>query len=311
MYARQHLAAALDSAKRGSPDLIARVQELKLSSVPEDKRRELANSVYRSGKQILAKRDFNGALTAFRLAHKLAPCEQLFASRVMLLDPAIAERIAVPWQMSLMTLQHALGSTCVKTHCTCTSHVEIARCRHLMGEGLRDCRDGVTIYTLAPYYPRSPGDHWTRLLRAVKKKFQSELLEPMADIAADFLMELSGVVDNVDVIVPVPPSTKKFAHRGFAPNDMLARRISERLALPFKPILLRKTGLATREATTEELSRQIGVRAADAHGIKGLHILLVEDIWTWGRTIPICARALIEAGAESVVAVALGKTGGR
>src|ERR1017187_3130246 len=237
-YERQHLASVLDLAKRGSPDLVARVQELKVSAVPEDKRRELAHSLYRSGKQALAKKDFNGALTSFRLAHKLVPGDKLFASRATLLDSAIAERSPVSWQMSLMTLQHALGVTCVKSHCTCTSHIEIARCRHLVGDGLQDRRGGVTIYTLAPYYPYSPGDYWTRLLRAVKKQFQSELLDPIGDIAADFLLELPGVLDHADVVVPVPPSTKKFANRGFAPNDLLARRISARLALPFKPILL-------------------------------------------------------------------------
>jgi hypothetical protein len=49
VYARQRLASALESAKRGTSDLIARVQELKLSAVPEDKRRDLAYSLYRSG----------------------------------------------------------------------------------------------------------------------------------------------------------------------------------------------------------------------------------------------------------------------
>jgi predicted amidophosphoribosyltransferase len=38
--------------------------------------------------------------------------------------------------------------------------------------------------------------------------------------------------------------------------------------------------------------------------------LLVEDIWTWGRTIPISAHKLISAGARNVVALALGKTEG-
>jgi predicted amidophosphoribosyltransferase len=276
LYRRQRLEYVLDAAKRGSPDLLTLVQELKLSAVPEDKRRELAHALYCSGKRALAKQIFDGALTSFRLAHKLAPSDKLFVSRATLLDSAIAERGAVPWQMSLMTLQHALGVTCVKSHCTCTSHIEIARCRHLVSDGLRDCRGGVTIHTLAPYYPYSPGDYWTRLLRAVKKQFQSDLLDPIGDIAADFLLELLGILDNADVVVPVPPSTEKFANRGFAPNDLLARRISARLALPFKPILQRKTGLATRAATTNELTKQFEVPATDAQGINGLSVLLVE-----------------------------------
>jgi hypothetical protein len=56
------------------------------------------------------------------------------------------------------------------------------------------------------YYPRWTGDHWTRLLKAVKKQLRSDLLEPMADIAADFLLELPCVVGDADIVIPVPPS---------------------------------------------------------------------------------------------------------
>jgi len=133
----------------------------------------------------------------------------------------------------------------------------------------------------------------------------------MADIAADFLFEQPGVLDIVDVVVPVPPSTEKFVNRGFAPNDVLSRRISQRLALPFRPILLRKTGLATRVATMQELSRQFEVHESDARAVRDLCVLLVEDIWTWGRTIPVCGQVLTSVGVKSVIAVALGKTGGR
>jgi predicted amidophosphoribosyltransferase len=154
------------------------------------------------------------------------------------------------------------------------------------------------------------GDRWTRVLKSVKKQFQADLLEPIADIAADFLIENTNVIKDLDAVVPVPPSTEKFSERGFAPNDIVARHIGARLALPLIPVLCRRPGPPTREATDEELAVQFEVRSADGGGVQGLSLLLVEDIWTWGRTIPISAHKLISAGARNVVALALGKTEG-
>ena len=309
-YDRLQVELALQSATAGMPDLVARVQKLGIPTIPSTQRSVLADGVYSSGKRALASSDFNQALVAFRLAQKLVPEQQLYLSRAKMLECAIAERKLVSWRGSLISLQRKLGVVCTKKCCTCNSHAQIARCRSLIGSGLRHTRNGVTIYTLAPYYSRWMGDRWTRLLKSVKKQFQADLLEPIADIAADFLIESTDVVRDLDAVVPVPPSTEKFGDRGFAPNDIVARHVGARLALPLRPVLSRRPGLHTRDATDEELEVQFEVRSSDGAGVKNLSVLLIEDIWTWGRTIPICALKLTSAGARRVVALALGKTEG-
>lgn len=309
-YERQRLDDALESAAHCATDLISKVQNLRLKAVPIPKLFLLAQGLYCLGKVTLAKNEAEQALVAFRLAHSLVPDNPVFRDRSKLLETVTAERKDVRWRGSLIGLQRKLGIVCMKTKCECGSHAQIARCRNLIGVGFKHQREGITIYTVAPYYSRRGGDRWTRLLKQVKKGFQADLLEPIADVAADFLLENTQVINDVDVVVPIPPSIEKFGERGFAPNDIVARRVGSRLALPFISALRRIPGPSTREATAEELEAEFTISASGQYGVAGLSVLLIEDIWTWGRTIPICARKLQDAGARSVVALALGKTEG-
>jgi predicted amidophosphoribosyltransferase len=91
-------------------------------------------------------------------------------------------------------------------------------------------------------------------------------------------------------------------------NDIVAQRVENILGLPRLTVLARHPG-TTRESTYEELRSQFYV-TPHRLDITGLKLLLLEDIWTRGRTIPICAEHLKSAGATDVYAIALAKTEG-
>jgi len=110
-----------------------------------------------------------------------------------------------------------------------------------------------------------------------------------------------------DLIVPVPLHPVRLRERTFNQAELLARSLSEELAVPCENDLLircRPTRPQT-DLTREERSRNVR-GAFDLRGqtrLKGLRILLVDDVLTTGSTAEACARLLKSAGASTVVAV--------
>lgn len=255
----------------------------------------------------LSNRNFERALRAFQIAHEIDPAFATGNIRLALVKDILNDHKLIPWRISLIEMQRALRIVCHENHCNCVSHFQIASCMGLVTP-LHDVVGGVNIHTVSHYYPYYAGDNWTKLLSAVKHRGEAHLLDPMADVLADFIFESTAILKTADILVPIPPSTDKFGHRGFAPNDIVAKRLQRRLALPCEEYLVRKPGPSTRESSYEELAAQFSV--VPRCRLDGRSVLLIEDIWTWGRTIPICAKKLIEAGASSVNAVALGKSSG-
>ena len=307
VFSRQRLETTKALFRSHKSEALTELQALILERLSSEDRQELARSAYESGKFALAQQDYLLANRFFDTAAKLRP-DHLFTLRAALTKKELELRQnQVHWRTSLIEMQRSLGIVCHKSHCDCNSHFTLASCMGLV-EGLHHRLAGVEVYTLAPYQPYNNGHKWTRILRRIKSNHETELIPPVGDILSDFILQESPVLQCVDLIVPVPPSVEKYANRGFAPNDLMAKKLERRLAMQSKQLLTRTLGKPTPETTLEELSEQFAVTKGT--NLSGLCVLLVEDIWTKGRTIPICAEILRSAGAECVHAVALGKTGG-
>ncbi len=296
----------MSSLRENAPDAIHIVESLRLQNLKTSERVELGGALYSYGKCCLNAGEFTRAAHSFDIASDLTS-RPLISERLRLLREVVGDRVnSVRWRSSLIEMQRSLSIVCHEAKCNCLSHSAIASCKGLIGRGLHHVRGSVEVHTLAAYHPYNTGDHWTKLLRRIKTGHEAKLLEPVTDILAEFIVEETNVLRSSDIVVPVPPSTDKYVDRGFAPNDIVANGLERRLALPCRQWLYRSSGLPTREASQEALSEQFTTkRGID---LSGLSVLLVEDIWTRGRTIPICAEKLRAVGAESVQAVALGKT---
>ncbi len=107
-------------------------------------------------------------------------------------------------------------------------------------------------------------------------------------------------------IVPVPPRQPRPGVPGLP--LLLAQRLGKVLGLPvMTPLYLKRSGRAQKELTREE--RLLNARNAFAckpgTDLTGKRVLLVDDIITTGATASECAKALMEAGAVEVTAVAI------
>lgn len=117
---------------------------------------------------------------------------------------------------------------------------------------------------------------------------------------------VEGVWVGYDCIVPVPASSKA---RGYNVPHLMALPLAEALGLPLYAQALCRVKAKKRQAGLsfeERLANVAGVfRVTDPELIEGRRVLLVDDVITTGATAAACTQALLDAGAESVFAVAL------
>jgi competence protein ComFC len=106
-----------------------------------------------------------------------------------------------------------------------------------------------------------------------------------------------------DLIVPVPLHPTRQRERGFNQADLLAKLLSARISIPCKPVLerIRYTTTQTALDRTERMENlHNAFRLRKNTDVRGLRVLLIDDVLTTGSTLSECARVLKRAGATSV-----------
>ena len=129
------------------------------------------------------------------------------------------------------------------------------------------------------------------------------------------------LLSSARLVVPVPLHSWREWARGFNQSGLLAQHVAREMGVPCAQILRRvrhtptQTSLS-RQARDANVHHAFAVDAVDARAIaKYLHeaaegpVLLVDDVWTTGATLRECARALRQAGFQSVCALTLARRG--
>lgn len=124
----------------------------------------------------------------------------------------------------------------------------------------------------------------------------------------DMLDEM-GVLDDIDIAVPVPMSPKQQRMRGYNQAEEIAKAIVKGTDIPVRTDLIRRRFSKTAQ---HDLSRDERHTAAhknyytDIHGtpLSGMTVLLADDVLTTGATLNTCSELLIALGAECVICAA-------
>lgn len=140
-------------------------------------------------------------------------------------------------------------------------------------------------------------------LRPASRALGGFLAQAIAQLVKDAPAEM--------LVVPVPLHRSKQAGRGFNQARLLAAHALETLhithpqwRLTLAPGTLMRLRATDSQAGLTPRQRRLNVRAAfqvaEPAAVAGKHVLVIDDILTTGATARAAAKALINAGAESV-----------
>lgn len=115
-------------------------------------------------------------------------------------------------------------------------------------------------------------------------------------LAAELRLPANGV------IVHAPTASGRLRQRGYDQAQLIAKALARELNLPYVPLLKRmgqqqQVG-AGRQQRLAQLTDAFWV--SQPEGVKGTHILLVDDVLTTGATLEAAAKVLKTAGAKRV-----------
>jgi ComF family protein len=168
------------------------------------------------------------------------------------------------------------------------------------------CRLGLTgfdlVYTFGSY---------EETLRQLIHLFKYNKVRPLARPLGALLARAIPREHRFDLIIPMPLHWRKRWSRGYNQSELLAKEVARRWGVPVAKVVRRIKATAP-QAGLSNSKRRLNVRAAFAvrkgTNIKGLRVLLIDDVVTTGATASACASVLKRAGASHVAVAAVART---
>ena len=114
-----------------------------------------------------------------------------------------------------------------------------------------------------------------------------------------------SLLNDFDILIPVPLSQRRKNERGYNQADLLCRNIGEHFNIPTDFNALIKNVDTKPQSTLSRDKRKSNVENVYSciKDMTGKNILLVDDVFTTGYTLDFCAKELKNQGAKIVAAI--------
>jgi len=155
-----------------------------------------------------------------------------------------------------------------------------------------------------------PGGTAGEIVHKLKYSGWTALAAPMAEQMARLNFPMD-VVEERDMLVPVPLAPSRARERGYNQSELLARLLGAHWNVGVVDALVRRraTETQTRLAPGDRLRNVSGAFTTVIGGrdLAGRHVVLVDDVITTAATLNACAKALHEGGARIISYVTFGR----
>lgn len=111
----------------------------------------------------------------------------------------------------------------------------------------------------------------------------------------------------VDAVCFVPATSRAYARRGFDHMELVSRELCAQAGLTLADVLVRPSARDQRVLGREGREANLAGSVRVTEDVRGLRLLLLDDVATTGASIRESARALLGRGAESVTACVLAR----
>ncbi len=139
---------------------------------------------------------------------------------------------------------------------------------------------------------------YEELLKSYKFKYARQNAVPIAKMMSTNLLNLEDYI-----LCPIPTAPSRVRMRGFDHSKLITKDLSKIINLESKNLIKRKSNVRQLGSTRSQRIEHMKNEFYTNKNLKGLKILLVDDVMTSGATLSAASKNLKEAGAKEVSAV--------
>ncbi len=155
----------------------------------------------------------------------------------------------------------------------------------------------VPIERAAALFYYEPATLSASVIHSVKYFGRSDVAEQLGRLMADDCAAY-GFFEGIDGLVPVPLTKGRYRHRGYNQSELIARGMADVTHLPVYHRALERVSFMGSQTRLNIIERRENVehafRLCQADGLRGKHLLLVDDVVTTGSTLMACATVLLQ-----------------